>query len=61
MSETRIVIRLLQTYFPRNWEFGSGLSKLYSGKRPEGIEEECVGSQGPQRTAVAKEEQEEVE
>jgi hypothetical protein len=28
MSETRILIRLLRMYFPRNWEFGSALSKL---------------------------------
>jgi hypothetical protein len=28
MSETRIRIRLLWMYFPRNWEFGSALSKL---------------------------------
>jgi hypothetical protein len=28
MSENRILIRLLQMYFPRNWEFGSALSKL---------------------------------
>jgi hypothetical protein len=28
MSETRILIRLLRIYFPRNWEFGSALSKL---------------------------------
>jgi hypothetical protein len=28
MSETRILIRLLRVYFPRNWEFGSVLSKL---------------------------------
>jgi hypothetical protein len=28
MSETRILIRLLQIHFPRNWEFGSALSKL---------------------------------
>jgi hypothetical protein len=28
MSETRILIRLLQMDFPRNWEFGSALSKL---------------------------------
>jgi hypothetical protein len=28
MSETRILIRLLRLYFPRNWEFGSALSKL---------------------------------
>jgi hypothetical protein len=28
MSETRILIRLLWMYFPRNWEFGSALSKL---------------------------------
>jgi hypothetical protein len=28
MSETRILIRLLRMYFPRNWEFGLALSKL---------------------------------
>jgi hypothetical protein len=28
MSEPRILIRLLHMYFPRNWEFGSALSKL---------------------------------
>jgi hypothetical protein len=28
MSETRILIRLLRMYFPRNWEFSSALSKL---------------------------------
>jgi hypothetical protein len=28
MSETRILVRLLRMYFPRNWEFGSALSKL---------------------------------
>jgi hypothetical protein len=28
MSETRTLIRLLRMYFPRNWEFGSALSKL---------------------------------
>jgi hypothetical protein len=28
MSETRILISLLRTYFPRNWEFGSALRKL---------------------------------
>jgi hypothetical protein len=28
MSETRILISLLRMYFPRNWEFGSALSKL---------------------------------
>jgi hypothetical protein len=28
MSETRILIRLLRMNFPRNWEFGSALSKL---------------------------------
>jgi hypothetical protein len=28
MSETRILIRLLWMYFPRNWEFGSASSKL---------------------------------
>jgi hypothetical protein len=27
-EETRILIRLLRMYFPRNWEFGSALSKL---------------------------------
>jgi hypothetical protein len=30
MSETRILIRLLRMYFPRNWEFGSALSKLWN-------------------------------
>ena len=28
MSESRILVRLLRMYFPRNWEFGSALSKL---------------------------------
>jgi hypothetical protein len=28
MSETRILIRLLRTYIPRNWEFVPALSKL---------------------------------
>jgi hypothetical protein len=28
MSEAHILIRLLRMYFPRNWEFGSALSKL---------------------------------
>jgi len=28
MNETRIVVRLLRMNFPRNWEFGSALSKL---------------------------------
>jgi hypothetical protein len=28
MSETCILIRLFQMYFPQNWEFGSALSKL---------------------------------
>jgi hypothetical protein len=28
MSETRILIRLLRMYLPRNWEFGSAFSKL---------------------------------
>jgi hypothetical protein len=28
MIETRILIWLLWMYFPRNWEFGSALSKL---------------------------------
>ena len=27
MSESRILVRLLRMYFPRNWEFGSALSK----------------------------------
>jgi hypothetical protein len=28
MSESRILVRMLRMYFPRNWEFGSALSKL---------------------------------
>jgi hypothetical protein len=28
MGKTRIVIRLLRMYIPRNWEFGSALAKL---------------------------------
>ena len=28
MSESRIPVRLLRMYFPRNWEFRSALSKL---------------------------------
>jgi hypothetical protein len=28
MSETHILIRLLQMYIPRNWEFGQAFSKL---------------------------------
>jgi hypothetical protein len=28
MSKSRILVRLLRMYFPRNWEFGSALSKL---------------------------------
>ena len=28
MSESSILVRLLRMYFPRNWEFGSALSKL---------------------------------
>ena len=28
MSESRILVRLLRMYFPRNWEFGSALSKF---------------------------------
>jgi hypothetical protein len=28
MSESRIIVRFLRMYFPRNWEFGSALSKL---------------------------------
>ena len=30
MSESRILVRLLRMYFPRNWEFGSALSKLHN-------------------------------
>jgi hypothetical protein len=30
MSEPRILVRLLRMYFPRNWEFGSALSKLWN-------------------------------
>jgi hypothetical protein len=30
MSETRLRIRLLRMYFPRNWAFGSALSKLWN-------------------------------
>jgi hypothetical protein len=30
MSESRILVRLLWMYFPRNWEFGSALSKLWN-------------------------------
>jgi hypothetical protein len=30
MSETRILVKLLRMYFPRNWEFGSALSKLWN-------------------------------
>ena len=28
MSKSRILVWLLRMYFPRNWEFGSALSKL---------------------------------
>jgi hypothetical protein len=28
MNETRILIRLLWMYIPRNWEFGSALSNV---------------------------------
>jgi hypothetical protein len=31
MSETRVLIKLLRVYLPRNWEFGSALSKLPFG------------------------------
>jgi hypothetical protein len=31
---------------------------VYSGKRPEGLQEECVGNQGPQGTAAPEKEQE---
>jgi hypothetical protein len=30
MSETRILVRLLQMYFLRNWEFSSALSELWN-------------------------------
>jgi hypothetical protein len=30
ISETRTLIRFLRMYFPRNWEFGSTLSKLWN-------------------------------
>jgi hypothetical protein len=36
MSETRILIRLLWIYFPRNWEFGSALSKILNFGGGEG-------------------------
>jgi hypothetical protein len=38
MSETRILIRLLRMYFPRNWEFGSALSKLCNFGAVRGVE-----------------------
>jgi hypothetical protein len=34
MGETRILIRLLRMYFPRNWEFDSALSKLWNFGTP---------------------------
>jgi hypothetical protein len=40
MGETRILIRLLRMYFPRNWKFGSVLSKIRNfgggGLNPQG-------------------------
>jgi hypothetical protein len=30
MSETNILIRLLQMYFPQNWKFSSALSKFWN-------------------------------
>jgi hypothetical protein len=45
MNETRILVRLLRMYFPRNWDFGSSLSKLrnFGG-----------GGEPPPRYATAK-------
>jgi hypothetical protein len=34
MNETHILIRLLRMYIPRNWEFGSGLVKLWNFGTP---------------------------
>jgi hypothetical protein len=34
MSETRILVRLLQMYIPQNWEFGPAFSKLRGGFEP---------------------------
>ena len=34
MSESRILVRLLRMYFPRNWEFGSAWSKLRNFLNP---------------------------
>jgi hypothetical protein len=28
ITENRILVKLVRMYFPRNWEFGSALSKL---------------------------------
>jgi hypothetical protein len=47
ISETRILIMLLRVYFPRNWEFGSALSKLRNfggggGERPLGTPLELI-------------------
>jgi hypothetical protein len=33
MSETRILTRFLRMYFPRNWEFGSAVSKRRNFER----------------------------
>jgi hypothetical protein len=38
MSETHVLIRLLWKYFPRNWEFGSALSKLWNFGWGGGVE-----------------------
>jgi hypothetical protein len=38
MNETRILIRLLRMYIPRNWEFGSGLAKLGNFRGGGGFE-----------------------
>ena len=38
MIETRILVKLLRTYFPRNWEFGSALlktSEFQGGLNPQ--------------------------
>ena len=42
----------------RGSEDNESKKSVYSGKKPEGIGEECVGNQGPQGTAVAEEQQE---
>jgi hypothetical protein len=37
MSETHILVRLLQMYFPRNWELGPALSELVNFKGGGGV------------------------